>query len=256
MMFQHLYEIKYNRLFIDHINQNDKYEFSDTLGMGSFGVAYLLQHKLTNEKYVLKRLRAKHKNKASTKNNFQQEIAFLQKEMHPNLPTIKEEGFVKGLPFYMMDFIEGHTFEHLIFNKGQTFSVHESLTLVKQLLEIVLTIHDHGIVHRDLRIPNILLHHNKLYVIDFGLACYMKESINIDTIKNPKKVENYISDLYYIGHFLLYLLYSNYTPHDKKERCWQEELQLPLYVQHYIERLLLIEQAFPDTRTAYEALPL
>ena len=109
---------------------------------------------------------------------------------------------------------------------GMKFSVEESLTIVKQLFEIVMTIHSHGIVHRDLRIPNILLRNGELYIIDFGLACYMKEQIPLDSIHNPKKIESYISDLYCIGHFLLYLLYSNYTPTRKKERCWQEELQL------------------------------
>lgn len=136
-----------------------------------------------------------------------------------------------------------------------TFSLESSLTIVKQLLEIVMTIHSHGIVHRDLRIPNILLHDGQLYIIDFGLACYTKDQDHLDPIRNPKKTESYISDLYCIGHFLLYLLYSNYTPTEKKERCWQEELQLPPNVENYIERLLLIQPAFPSTEAAYEALP-
>jgi serine/threonine-protein kinase len=155
-----------------------------------------------------------------------------------------------------MDYIDGYTFEHLIFKMGKKFSVHESLKIAKQLLEIVITIHNHGIVHRDLRIPNILLRDGELYIIDFGLACYMKDDIRLDTVNNPKKRENYTSDLYYIGHFLLYLLYSSYTHNGKKAQCWQDELQLPLPVQNYIEHLLLIQPAFPDTLTAYEALPL
>ena len=195
---------------------------------------------------MLKRLRVKHKKNAKTKSNFQQEIAFLKKKMHANLPMIEDVGSVEGLPYYIMNYIDGHTFEHLIFKMGMTFSVEESLTIVKQLLEIVMTIHSHGIVHRDLRIPNILLRNGELYIIDFGLACYMKDQVNLDSIRNPKKIESYISDLYYTGHFLLYLLYSNYTPTRKKERCWQEELQLPPNVQNYIERLLLIEPAIPE----------
>lgn len=255
MLIQHLRENKYDTLFKAHINSLSEYEWLETLGVGSYGVAYLLQHQKTAEKYVLKRLRVKHKKSQKTQSNFQQEISFLQKKFHPNLPVIKEVGFVEGLPYYLMNYIDGHTFEHLIFKMGMKFSVEESLTIVKQLLEIVMTIHNHGIVHRDLRIPNILLRDGQLYIIDFGLACYMRDDIPLESIRNPKKAESYISDLYSIGHFLLYLLYSSYTPVRKKERPWQEELQLPQSVQTYIECLLLIQPAFPSTLAAYEALP-
>lgn len=256
MILQHLRENKYDTLFKAHLSNLSEYEYLETLGLGSYGVAYLLQYQQTNEKYVLKRLRVKHKNNQKTQNNFQQEIAFLKKKMHPNLPVVEDVGIVKGLPYYIMNYIEGHTFEQLIFKMGMKFSVDESLIIVKQLLEIILTIHSHGIVHRDLRIPNILLRDDELYIIDFGLACYVKDEVHLDSIRNPKKVENYISDLYCVGHFLLYLLYSHYTPTRKKERCWQEELQLPKNIQTYIERLLLIQPAFPSTLAAYNALPI
>lgn len=254
MLLQYLREKKDTRLFIEQLHDHPDYTFIETLGVGSYGVAYLLQHKKTHKKYVLKRLRLKHKHKAKTKSNFHQEIAFLKKEMHPHVPSIKENGDVCGLPYYIMDYIDGHTFEQLIFQMGRTFSVEESLKIVKQLLEISMTIHSNGIVHRDLRIPNILLRHDELYVIDFGLACYIGTSIQLDSIHNPKKAASYVSDLYYIGHFFLYLLYSNYSDNGKKEKPWQEELQLPCNIQDYIERLLLIQPAFPSSLKAYEAL--
>ena len=256
MLIQQLRENKYDQLFEDHISNLNEYEWLDTLGVGSYGVAYLLQNQKTNEKYVLKRLRVKHKNKPKILNNFQHEIFFLKKRMHPNLSIIEEVGFVEGLPYYVMNYIDGQIFEQIIFKMGMSFSIEESLAMVKQLLEIVMAIHSHGIVHRDLRIPNILLRNGELCIIDFGLACYMKEHACLDSLRNPKKAESYISDLYCIGHFLLYILYSNYTPTKRKERCWQEELQLPQHLQNYIERLLLIQPAFPNTLAAYKALPL
>lgn len=256
MILQQLRENKYDRLFKEHISNHSDYICLKTLGGGAYGIAYLLEHKQDHKKYVLKRLRFQHKNNPKTQNNFQQEISFLKKKMHPNLPTVEEVGFIKGLPYYVMHYIDGHTFEQLIFKMGMTFSVEKSFTIVKQLLEIVLTVHNHGIVHRDLRIPNILLRDEELYIIDFGLACYIQDPIEVDSIRNPKKVESYISDLYCIGHFLLYLIYSTYTPTRKKEQCWQEELQLAPSVQNYIERLLLLQPPFPNTLAAYEALSL
>ena len=115
MIIQHLRENKYDTLFKEHVSSLSEYEWLETLGMGSYGVAYLLQHQQTNEKYVLKRLRVKHKNNQKTQSNFQQEISFLQKKMHPNLPVIKEVGFVEGLPYYIMNYIDGHTFRTTYF---------------------------------------------------------------------------------------------------------------------------------------------
>lgn len=256
MIIEQLREKKYHTLFIEHINNHPEYSFLKILGVGSYGVTYLIQQVQTKRKYVLKRLRIKHKNNDKTKQQFQQEIAFLKKEMDPHFPSVQKLGELKGLPYFIMDFMEGHTFEHLIFNMNRTFSLDESLKIVKQLLELVLILHHAGIIHRDLRIPNILQHDGELYIIDFGLACNMKEDLSLDKVKNPKKIETYISDLYCIGHFLLYLLYSSYTPVKKKEKSWQEELQLPKNIQLYIERLLLIQPGFANTLEAYEALPL
>lgn len=254
-MFLHYFSEKnYHRLYEDYVRNTTEYEIVDTLGTGSYGVAYLLVHKHSAKKAVLKRLRAKHKKKRKTRMQFKQEIAFLKRLRIPNVPALLVEGEVGHIPFYIMEYIDGTTFEQLIFDEKQTFTVSETLLIGKELLEIVIAIHNQGIVHRDLRIPNILLQNGVLHVIDFGLSVPMKDSINLDEIRNPKKVENYISDLYYIGHFLLYLLYSNYTPSAKRERSWQEELNLPSEVKNYIERLLLIQSPFSSTSEAYNEL--
>ncbi|WP_052343534.1 serine/threonine protein kinase [Bacillus massiliigorillae] len=247
-------EKKYHHLFYAAIEEMGPYEVVQLLGRGSYGFAYLIQNKVTNEKFVLKRLRRKHVKKKKIMQNFQQEITFLQKEMHPNIPVIKEVGNIAGIPYFSMDYIDGKTFEEIIFGDGISFSIEESINVIGRLLEMVIILHSHGIVHRDLRIPNILLRNNELVIIDFGLACYEDPKCDYKQVKNPKKAPSYISDLYNIGHFLLFLLYSNYTPTNKKERSWQEELQLPIQVQNYLEKLLLLQPPFLNAQAAYDAL--
>ncbi|MEK4700949.1 hypothetical protein MKX47_15435 [Solibacillus sp. FSL R7-0668] len=63
-----------------------------------------------------------------------------------------------------------------------------------------------------------------------------------------------LSDLYAVGHFMLFLLYSLYEPLAKKSTTWQQELQLPPALQHYIERLLTINTPFQDATEALQAL--
>jgi len=247
-------EKKLHTIFKEYIERETEYKLLKILGMGSYGVAYLLIHKQTKEKVVMKRLRAKHRKSAKTRSKFRQEIEMLKSLPLSNVPAVLNEGELNNTPFYMMEYVDGHTFEQIIFEENQKFSETQSLQITKQLFEVVIFLHSKGIVHRDLRIPNILIRNEQLYIIDFGLSTYMKEINDIHSIKNPKRAENHISDLYYIGHFLLYLLYSNYEPSNKKERSWQEELQLSDDIKNFIERLLLIQPGFSSSAEAYEVL--
>ena len=110
----------------------------------------------------------------------------------------------------MMDYVNGQTFEQLIFRNGAKFTIAQSFAITKQLLEQIVQLHNYGIVHRDLRIPNILIVGQQLHIIDFGLATTYQKQIDISTIENPKRAENHISDLYFVGHFY-YFYYTQTT---------------------------------------------
>lgn len=249
-------EITFNKLVKDFAELHSDYHFIDRLGVGSYGFTYLLRHKETGQKVVLKRLKSKHRKNEKTKRKFLQEINMLKQLTYTSVPKVLVEGFLKDVPIYIMEYVEGETFEQAIFQHGQTFSIEEALEKTRELLEIVIRIHAHGIVHRDLRIPNILLQNNKLTVIDFGLATYIDPTLTIEQIENPKKAANHTSDVYAVGHFLLYLLYSNYTPTVKKEKSWQQELKLPTEIKNYIEKLLMLQAPFASAKEALHELPL
>lgn len=255
MILQYFTEKKYDQLVKDYIAAETIYEFIEEIGIGAYGVAYLLEDHSTQDKYVLKRMRTKHRHKKKIRQKFHQEIKILKEIELPNVPALISHGEIRDTPFYIMDYIEGKTFEQAIFQEGLTFSLEQSFQITRELLELVIQFHQKGIVHRDLRIPNILFRENKLNIIDFGLAAYMKCEVPIDGITNPKRAENHISDLYFIGHFLLFLLYSDYTPSKKKEHSWQEELQLPAEAVNYIERLLFIGPPFSSAEAALQSLP-
>lgn len=255
-MLHYFQDQHYHRLTQQYINKHTPYHLVDILGVGGYGVAYLIIHPETMQKYVLKRLKAKHRKKTSAHQKLHQEISILKNFNSLHFPTVIANGQISDLPFYIMEYIEGKTFEQAIFHENQVFSITASFDITKQLLEIIIFMHQHGIVHRDLRIPNILLQHRVLRVIDFGLATYIKENTQLQHIQNPKQAENYISDLYFVGHFLLFLLYSNYTPTTRREHSWQQELHLPTHVVHYIERLLLIRHPFSSAEDALSSIPI
>ncbi|WP_339289453.1 protein kinase [Ureibacillus sp. FSL K6-0786] len=254
-MIRYFLENKYHRIFKRYIDEKTNYCFSEVLGTGTYGIAYLIIEKRTGKKYVLKRLITKYRHSKKLRQRFQKEIQILKELNFPFVPSVIVENEVENIPFFVMDYMEGRTFEQTIFEEGHVYSLPESLHILKILLEMVVQIHHKGIVHRDLRIPNVLVHQGKLSIIDFGLATYLNPKQKIEEVKNPKKAANHCSDLYFLGHFLLFLLYSSYTPTESKERSWQEELQLPEEVKNYIERLLLIRPPFSSAEEALHCIP-
>jgi len=237
------------------IAEHPDFTYKKFLGFGSYGRAYLIENCSSERLFVLKCLRPKHRHHQKTIHKFSQEIQILQQLSLPNIPTIHSTGTIQDVPFFIMDYINGQTFEQLIFQDGPKFTVTQSLDITKQLLEQIIMLHNHGIVHRDLRIPNILLVNQQLHIIDFGLATTLQKTVELSSIQNPKRAENHISDLYFVGHFLLFLLYSDYKPSKKKEYAWQQELDLPIEVKDFLERLLWIQEPFSSAIEAWQSLP-
>ncbi|MGE6752388.1 serine/threonine protein kinase [Rossellomorea sp. NPDC071047] len=224
------------------------YHIIRLVGKGSYGTTYSVIDHSSGKEAILKRIRPYKKLFSNHAQYVQNEMNALQTLSHPAFPSVYTTGKYRKTPYFVMEKMRGHTFEELIFKEGKTYSEGESLKLGVQLVILVQWIHENGYVHRDLRIPNILLDHETLQIIDFGLACEMDATS--ETIRGKHK--DYMrdksrkSDFYAIGHFLLFLLYSSYEPKMKKERSWEEELTIHHDTRMVIRRLLQIDSGFRD----------
>ena len=61
--------------------------------------------------------------------------------------------------------------------QGRLYSLHESLSILMELLQPLEHLHQAGYVHRDVRIPNVVNDGQRLYLIDFGLSCRIGEQL-------------------------------------------------------------------------------
>ncbi|MEH7305381.1 protein kinase domain-containing protein, partial [Neobacillus drentensis] len=158
-------------------------------------------------------------------------------------------GNYKNIPFYTMEFIEGMNFEQLIFSEGRKIPEKEAFQIVIKLLTPLEYLHNLKIVHRDIRIPNVITDGSTIRLIDLGLGRHF----NLDKVvlstreKHLRKEVNFQADFYGLGHFLLFLLYSNFTfTKEGHEKSWEDELNISNHAKHIIRRLLQIDPPYEN----------
>lgn len=227
----------------------DDYIIQSLLGQGSYGTAYLVKHKNKDNFAVLKRLRPYKRIIDPSGKLLLKEAEILKSLEDKHFPKVYSLGMVKRVPYFIMEYFQGKTFDELIFSEGKTFTEQESLIIVEEITRLVTGLHSKGIVHRDLRIPNVIKDEEELKIIDFGLAAEMDNEVSPhEKHKDYMREKNVKADFYALGHFLLFLLYSSYEGEDTRESSWEEELSLSPGTVSILRKLLQIDEPYSDSR--------
>lgn len=243
-----------------------RYQLERGLGTGSYGVTYKCKDLLQKETCVLKRLSPLRGGHTRTARLYEQEVQILKQLEHKAVPRWIESFTYRDQLCFTMQFMEGDSLEALVFDKDQTFSEIHALQIIRKLLLVLIEIHRQGIIHRDISMANVLLHEDRVQLIDWGLAGFTAQPQDFieDEVLNGdeslmKKLRRRLhpeSDLYALGHLLLFLLYSAYPeqPDEAEERSWEDELILQDGTKKLLRRLLKAEQPYPDAKSALEDL--
>jgi eukaryotic-like serine/threonine-protein kinase len=88
---------------------------------------------------------------------------------HDQIPRLLAY-FKENNEFYLVqEYIEGHTLD-VELPLGQRWTEAQVVDLLQQMLTVLVYVHDEGVIHRDIKPPNIIRrqHNNKLVLIDFG----------------------------------------------------------------------------------------
>ncbi|MEO2090387.1 MAG: protein kinase, partial [Gemmataceae bacterium] len=100
---------------------------------------------------------------------FAREARAMARLDHPNIVTIHESGEAGGLPYMLMEFVDGITLRDAMENKILTTA--ESLAVIPQICDALDYAHRTGVVHRDIKPENILIDQTgRVKIADFGLA--------------------------------------------------------------------------------------
>jgi serine/threonine-protein kinase len=230
-----------------------RYEVTDVLGMGSYGISYLVIDKAHNKKRVLKQVRPSRLHSAKGKPLYEYEVELLAALHHPQMPKLFDAFEEEGQLYYVMSYIRGKTLEDILFEERATFTETEAWQMIIQILQLVKHLHEKNIIHRDVRIPNVIWNEGTVYLLDFGLARYLGDSPSYleetdDHYWLEKRLKREVhprSDIYSLGHFMLFMLYSTYEEtEDTPERSWEEELSLTPESARILRRMLQIDEPY------------
>ncbi len=101
--------------------------------------------------------------------NFKEEGRALARLHHKNVVTVHTLGQHDGRHFIAMEYVNGSTIHHYI--KERKLDVRRTLLLFVQALEGLRVAHEAGVIHRDLKPHNIMVHTNgTVKLVDFGLS--------------------------------------------------------------------------------------
>lgn len=158
-----------------------RYQAIRKLGTGGMGEVWCCRDIYTQKYVAFKHIRLDSKCdstsslKSSRRQLFYEEMKALASLHHPNLVTALDFGHLSdGTPFLVMDYIHGVSLETIWCSDG--YLPWDLLAaILSQLLLGLAHIHARGILHRDLKPPNILLSQDtagalRVHLVDFGIA--------------------------------------------------------------------------------------
>lgn len=231
---------------------NGQYEVKKFLGEGSFAKVYLVKHNYLEDLRAMKIIKQPISQTTNLKSVFQ-EVMIATKLRHENIISIYDAGIMSdfsennqndGKAYFVMEYVRGGNLEQYLnsFIKSNIFMpIKRALDLIKQILSGLNVLHmsNPQIVHRDLKLNNILLTYDAcgeilVKISDFGFAKEVTTNISdIDIVGTrpymaPESFIKSISvmtDIYAVG-VIFYQLLTNVFPYDVENFTIEECLDL------------------------------
>jgi len=145
------------------------------IGKGSFSKVYYGYHKETKLEIALKRIIFT-RLENNIKNKVISEISILQQMNHEHIMKLYEYKFDGDYIFLVTEYC-AHKDLSVWMERDHT--TEEKMDIIKQITSGIHYLHEHNILHRDIKPQNILLHHGIIKICDFGFSVMIKEQLQL-----------------------------------------------------------------------------
>ena len=188
----------------DKISVIDDLTLLNFLGKGTYGEVYLTKKKGKSELFATKKMVRKYVEQPQLFKYLKNEINILRElKYHRNIVKLEDVKVTKKHYYIVMEYCNGGSLSSCLKNyqnqKGHPFTQEIVQYLMKQIINVMKYIHSRGIIHRDLKLDNILVSFDSesdknnlnmmkaiIKIIDFGFATHMENSnLCYSTVGSP-----------------------------------------------------------------------
>ncbi len=205
--------------------QLGRYEILSELGRGAMGVVYKAHDPVLDRLVAIKtvNMALEGSEAAQYAARFQQEARAAGGLNHPNIVTVHDIGKSGDVAYMAMEYIEGVELRSLL-NAGQPLPLAQAVSIAAQIAEGLAYAHERGVVHRDIKPPNLMVLPTGLVKItDFGIARMRSSVVQTQTgmmmgspkYMSPEQVTgqraDHRSDIFSLG-IILYEMLAGAAP--------------------------------------------
>ena len=173
------------------------------LGKGSFGEVYLTKKEGKSNLFATKKMDRKFADQPQVSKYLKNEISILRELNHKNIVKLEDVKVTKNHYYIVMEYCNGGSLSDCLKKYqsifGHPFTQEIVQYIMRQIINVMKYIHSHGIIHRDLKLDNILVNFDSDYdknnlnmlkaiikIIDFGLSTHMGNSnLCYSTVGSP-----------------------------------------------------------------------
>ena len=150
-----------------------RYRILERLGAGGMGVVYRARDERLDRDVALKVLPPGRLTDEDARRRFKKEALALSRTNHPQIATIHDFDADGGVDFLVMEYIPGKGLDQIA--AEGPLSDDRVRELGMQLADGLASLHQHGMVHRDLKPGNLrLTPDGRVKILDFGLARFLQ----------------------------------------------------------------------------------
>jgi len=163
------------------------YRVERALGWGGQGQVLLAIEQETGDEVALKTLRNRRRDSDRARRRFRREMVTMAPLRHENIVRVVDAFEELGMPFLVMEYIDGETLADAMMRKR--YDHHRLLSVFLTCCDAMEYVHDLGIVHLDLKPQNILLAREGVPKIgDFGIARHLRRASRNEVEEDEPRV--------------------------------------------------------------------
>jgi eukaryotic-like serine/threonine-protein kinase len=153
---------------------HDRYRIERELGRGGMATVYLAEDLKHHREVAIKVLEADLATSLGPE-RFLKEIELTAGLQHPHIVPLFDSGSADGALYYVMPYVEGESLRAKL-DREKQLSMDEAMRIATEAADALDYAHRHGVVHRDIKPDNILLHDGHALVADFGISIALEQA--------------------------------------------------------------------------------